>query len=157
MRRFSHKLSEVFRDLAFVLFYFLSGCAATPITEKQRLVLQNRLYPNTNISEVRSLFKNVLLERKYSIKTDEPDLIIASHQLSESSSSGAQREELVVSFIKHPKGVRTQVSIQKLTHYSLGGTYGEEIIAAKPYDVFYGAVLKARDPARVPASQRFGK
>lgn len=142
--------------LACLLLAF--GCSTTPLTDEQKLVLQTREFPEADINDVFSHLKNSLNALRYSIKSADilDETIVASRPLPNSGGSRERREDIIINFFKLAKSVRVQISIQEVTHYSLGGSSGKELLVRDAYEKFFAKANEGRSD-RVPASVKIKK
>lgn len=137
----------------------LSGCASPSLSEKQRALLQSRLFPKAKIDAVFNHLKSSLSQDRFSIKSADSSqgTIVASRSLPNQGGSSERREEIIINLAQSSEGVKATVSIQWIAHYSLGGIHGREILERAPYEQFFARADKAREDDRIPASVRIGK
>ncbi len=146
-----------------LLLFSIVGCATTRVSENTRIQLQTRLFPDTQVDPIFNHLKNTLSQYRYTIKSAEAmdGTIVASRNLPNLGGSTERREEIIVNLTQIPKGVKSQVSIQTILHYSLGGSLGKEVLERQPYEEFYSRANKNRDgdteDDRVPTSVRIEK
>lgn len=142
--------------LALTMALVLTGCSTITLSENQRTLAQTRIFPGATIDDVYQHMKTTLNENHYAIKSSDllAGIIVASKPLPRQGGAFERREEIVINLDTAANGIRTQVSIQTIIHYSLGGTFGHEVQTRAPYEQFFSQADKGRDDNRVPASVR---
>ena len=140
------------RILDLLALSVLAGCAGSQLSYNQRTALQSRLFPGAKLEEVFNHMKVVLNKNHYSIKTSDLQdrIILASRKFNNSGGASEKREEIAVILDNTSKGVQVQISIQTITHYSLGGNFGTEELDSRRYVQFFTNATKEND--RIPAS-----
>ena len=147
------------KRLLWMATFYALGCSTLPPSDAQITRIQTRIFPKATKEAIFDHFKSSLNRQRYSIKNAElmDGTLVASRKLPEEGGASERHEEIIINVNPSTHGVNTRVSIQVITHYSLGGTYGAEVVSPKYYERFYAQMLKNRDTTRIPSPRTLGK